>query len=581
MAEATCAVTVPSPGSGLQVDRVEREKLARGHAAQTRSEDGVVSFVNAGRALDGYEVVITDQSGEPLPDRRVGEIVVRGPSLMRGYLGDDAATAAAIRDGWLLTGDLGYLVEGHLFVTGRVKDVIIVDGANYHASDIERIVERVPGIRPGGSAAIPIQREGSERLAVIAESRLEATAVEDHKRALQAAVLDETGVSPALVTLVPPRTLPKTTSGKMRRAEVRRMLDAGELVDLGGDALTEGRETTEIEEDIAAIWKEVLRVARIEPPDDFFELGGSSLQAATVVAEIGARLGVVLPLSALATTPTLAGLAARVERGGEVPLGSLVELRHAEAGPAIFAIPGGAGGVLDYRRLANALDGECSFYAFEPKGADTRSRPARSVEEMAEQYLDEMTRVSKGPYICLGYSFGGIVAYEMATRLASQGATSTRVMMLDTAVPTSIRPSDFKADKRPSAKDLYGRVRRTAALTVVRGLAWAHFNLRTPVSPRMFHRYLLDNARALTHRYVPQPYSGPVDYVQVQNEDDVPSEKHVRAWRTVASDLRTHRIRAPSHFHVLSNPWVEDLAGCIHDLWTEAVEEERADAAGG
>lgn len=565
LAEATCSVTLPGPESGLRVDRLERERFARGDAAPARSDDRVVSIVDVGWALDGYDVAITDQDGARLPDRRVGEIVVRGPSLMRGYLGDDAATAASFRDGWLVTGDLGYLVDGHLFVTGRIKDVIIVGGANYHASDLERIVEAVPGIRRGGSAAVSVRGNGSEKLAVVAESRLDTTATEAQKQAVRMAVLDETGISPALVLLVRPRTLPKTTSGKLRRAEVRRMLEEGELG--GVEEAQPRRETTEIEESVAQIWRTVLGVSRVGLDDDFFELGGSSLQAAAVVAEIDARLGVRLPLSALATTPTLAKLAARVASGHEIPTGPLVRLREAEAGPDVFAIPGGAGGVLTFRRLANALDGACSFYAFDPKGADARSWPARSIEEMAEQYLAEMRRVSDGPYICIGYSFGGIVAYEMAVRLASEGATGTRVVMLDTAVPTRLRPPGFNADRRQSAVDLYWKARALVGRPVVHALAWTRINLRTPISPKTFSRYLLDNSRAVTRRYAPRPYAGPVDYVQVQIDDHVPSERHVDAWRTVASDLRTHRVSAPSHFHLLLDPWVDDLATHIRSLW--------------
>jgi acyl carrier protein len=224
---------------------------------------------------------------------------------MRGYLGDPEGTKAVLVGGWLRTGDLGYLVDDHLFMTGRIKDVIIVDGANYHAADLERVIETVPGVRRGGSVAVPTQRGGSERLAVIAETNISPGQVEGEKRAIQAAILAETGISPATVALVPPRSLPKTTSGKLKRAEARRLLEAGQLSELRDGSLQPIQGMTETEELVAEIWRDILGVDEIGSTDDFFELGGTSLQAARVVTEIKRRRGVHLPLSVLATSPTV------------------------------------------------------------------------------------------------------------------------------------------------------------------------------------------------------------------------------------------------------------------------------------
>jgi acyl-CoA synthetase (AMP-forming)/AMP-acid ligase II/thioesterase domain-containing protein/acyl carrier protein len=579
LAEATCTVTGQALLCGCPVDRVDRQALGRGEATPARSDVGVVEIAGAGPPLDGYEVLITDEHGGLLPERRVGEVVVRSPALMRGYLGDPDATNAVLEDGSLRTGDLGYLADGHLFITGRLKDVIIVDGANYHATDIERIVETVPGVRKGGCVAIPTHKGGSEKLGVIAEAGIAPDEVDAEKHAIRSAVLAETGISPAVVTLVAPRSLPKTTSGKLMRAEARDMLATGALIDLAPPSRASSTEPlTETEGRIADIWKQILGLPRVERGDDFFELGGTSLQAVRVVTEIESRLHVDLPLSVLALRPILGELSASVDEAGGSISRTLIPLARSEAGADLFAIPGAGGTVYGFRTLALELADRCSFYAFEARGADGRSRPDRSVEEMAERYITEMKRVSDGPYILLGYSFGGVVAYEIASRLFAEGTAPVRVILLDSAVPSTIQPAGFRPGRQRGIANLRNRARHLVVMTIVRFLAWGRRNLRTPISPRLYLRYLLGSANSLSDRYVPPSYLGPVDYVQVVAGDVAPTEKHMRAWRSVASDLRVHPVDVPSHQHLLFEPWVKELAPVLAGL-LNASPEDRSDRA--
>jgi fatty-acyl-CoA synthase len=188
--------------------------------------------VSVGSPVPGVEVEVRDEEGAPLPERRLGRIHVRGPSVMQGYLGDDAATARALRDGWLDTGDLGFHAAGELFVHGRAKDLVIVRGANHAPEEFESALAGVDGLRPGCAVAlgfVPPDGDGEELLVLAERLRGAGDGAEAIEGALRARVLARTGVEPHTVRLLAPGTLPRTSSGKMRRAEALRRFLAGTL----------------------------------------------------------------------------------------------------------------------------------------------------------------------------------------------------------------------------------------------------------------------------------------------------------------------------------------------------------------
>ena len=166
--------------------------------------------------------------GAPLPgidvDVREGRIFVRGPSVMREYFGNRNATDAALRDGWLDTGDLGFLQDGELFVSGRAKDVVILRGSNHAPQEFEEALDGVAGVRPGCAAAMGIPTAEGEQLALLVETDGAADAEQ-----IRARVTERTGIRPHEVHLLAPGTLPRTSSGKLRRGEALRQLQSGEL----------------------------------------------------------------------------------------------------------------------------------------------------------------------------------------------------------------------------------------------------------------------------------------------------------------------------------------------------------------
>jgi fatty-acyl-CoA synthase len=222
MAEATLGVTFPEPLSGMRTDAVNRRVLESDrYAAPTAAEaEGTRRLAVLGRPLPGLQIRIVDpESGDAMRSREVGELEVRGSSVTPGYYRRPDATAAALHDGWLRTGDLGYLLDGELIVCGRIKDVIIVGGRNVFPEDVERAASAVDGVRAGNVIAFGVEgRRGREAVVVVAESR--ADDVDSVRDAVAAQVRDAVGVSTEVV-LVNPGTLPKTSSGKLQRSLCR------------------------------------------------------------------------------------------------------------------------------------------------------------------------------------------------------------------------------------------------------------------------------------------------------------------------------------------------------------------------
>nr|WP_153865507.1 MULTISPECIES: fatty acyl-AMP ligase [Myxococcaceae] len=234
MSETALAVTFPPQGRGVRSLAVDAQVLAREGRASAGEGEAARHFASVGRPLAGFEVEVWGEDGQPLPEGRVGRIRVRGPSVMTGYFGLPEATVRALSaDGWLDTGDLGFCEGGELFITGRAKDLVIVRGANHAPQAFEDPLEGVEGVRTGCAVALGFTPPGEEDEALLllaeragtGEAADDAT-VEEH---IRQAVLAATGIRPHTVRLLAPGTLPRTSSGKLRRQEALRRYLAGEL----------------------------------------------------------------------------------------------------------------------------------------------------------------------------------------------------------------------------------------------------------------------------------------------------------------------------------------------------------------
>jgi fatty-acyl-CoA synthase len=228
MAEATLAVSFAPLFTGLTLDVVEAKALEAENRAipvpegdPRRGTDEVRSFAILGTPLDGLQAEIVDDGGNPLAERQVGEIRLRGEAVTPGYLTVDGPVATQDADGWLATGDLGYLVEGQIVICGRRKDVIIMGGRNIYPTDIERAATSVEGVRAGNAVAVRIDAGSRrERFAVVLESKLAGDEGAERSLAKEVAarVRDAVDMRPYAVVVLPAGSLPKTPSGKVRRA---------------------------------------------------------------------------------------------------------------------------------------------------------------------------------------------------------------------------------------------------------------------------------------------------------------------------------------------------------------------------
>ncbi len=231
LAEATLAVSIMPPGEGIVVELVEETLLSGGSAADRDRPQRYRAIVNCGKPVKDMEVAIRDEEGRPLPDRAIGRVFARGPSIMAGYFRDDDATAACLSaDNWLDTGDMGYLSDGYVYIVGRAKDMIIINGRNHWPQDIEWAVEQLPGFKAGDIAAFAITTPGGEETpAVLVQCRTSDAAERERLREeIRERVRSITGMN-CVIELVPPRTLPRTSSGKLSRAKARNLYLSGEI----------------------------------------------------------------------------------------------------------------------------------------------------------------------------------------------------------------------------------------------------------------------------------------------------------------------------------------------------------------
>jgi len=231
LAEATLAVSLMPPGEGIRLELVEEHELSGGTPSAEERPRRYRAVVNCGKPVTGMEIEIRAGDGEILAERGIGKVFVRGASVMHSYFRDEESTKACLSDdGWLDTGDMGYMSNGYIFIVGRAKDMIIINGRNHWPQDIEWAVEQLPGFKSGDIAAFAITGpSGEETPAVLVHCRVsdneERGRLRDEIRERVRAI---TGITP-VVELVPPRTLPRTSSGKLSRAKARNLYLSGEI----------------------------------------------------------------------------------------------------------------------------------------------------------------------------------------------------------------------------------------------------------------------------------------------------------------------------------------------------------------
>ena len=234
LAENAVGLAFPTPDRGPLTDHVDREAFStRGEARPAAPDDPkATAFVACGHALPGHEIRVVDETGHEAADRQEGRIQFRGPSATRGYFNNEAATRALFDGDWLETGDRGYAIAGEIYVTGRTKDIIIRSGRNVYPQELEEAVGELDGVRKGCVAVFGSRDEasGTEIIVVLAETReSDAAARQGLRQRIMETATELLGMPPEEVVLAPPRSVPKTSSGKLRRAAAKQLYESGDV----------------------------------------------------------------------------------------------------------------------------------------------------------------------------------------------------------------------------------------------------------------------------------------------------------------------------------------------------------------
>ncbi|MGY2290044.1 non-ribosomal peptide synthetase [Pseudomonas sp. SDO528_S397] len=350
LAEATLFVAGGTCGQGIPALRLDEQALAA-----NRAEPGQGSAImSCGTSQPEHAVLIADPHtlGE-LDDNAVGELWASGPSIAHGYWRNPEATAKTFvqHQGrtWLRTGDLGFIRDGEVFITGRLKDLLIVRGHNLYPQDIEQTIEReVEVVRKGRVAAFAVDDNGLDGIGIAAEISRSVQKIlppEALIKAIRQAVAEAYQEAPSVVVLLNPGGLPKTSSGKVQRSACRTRHAEGSLDSYAQFPSTQARAdeavlTSALQQQIAAIWREHLQVAEVAADDHFFLLGGNSISATQVVARLRETLGLELNLRLLFEAPTLAAFAARIaqlQQDGGTAQGAIHALPRGEDVPQSLA----------------------------------------------------------------------------------------------------------------------------------------------------------------------------------------------------------------------------------------------------
>jgi acyl-CoA synthetase (AMP-forming)/AMP-acid ligase II/acyl carrier protein len=324
LAEASLAVSFPPPGEAMRTIALNRHRLGVGSPVELidKSSRDAVRLVSEGRPIPYCEVRIADDGDRPLPEGRIGNLHMRGDNVTRGYFENPEANAAAFSaDGWLRTGDLALVHEGDLYVSGRAKEIIFVNGQNYYPHDLETIAQRLEGLELGKVVAAGVRPPGAETEQLMLFI-LHRGSMEDFlPLATSAARLinEQTGLEVAEV--VPVKRIPKTTSGKIQRHLLEESYVDGEF-DAELKALAALREAQRgpetasrsvIEEKLRTICDAALGGKRVDVNDNLFELGASSLKLIEIHERIDHEYPGQVDLTELFDFPTIAELARHLE----------------------------------------------------------------------------------------------------------------------------------------------------------------------------------------------------------------------------------------------------------------------------
>jgi len=457
LAEATLTVTVTRKDDTPKFTTVDKTAFGKNiiiEVAENSPEvDSSITVAGCGQPIPHAKVVIVNpKTSLAMSGDEIGEIWVQSPCVSVGYWQRTDATTetfqaylADTKEGpFLRTGDLGFLKEGQLFVTGRLKDLIIIRGKNYYPQDIEFTVEKShTKIRDNCSATFAIEIDGVEKIVVVAEvdpPYVDNSHTEEIIAAIRNAIASDHELPIYAIALLKRGTIAKTSSGKIQRHATRK---AFINEDLNAIAIWHQKLVTtkpiikprnEYEHFLLhQVWRKILEKKDISIDDNFFELGGDSLLAAKMITKIEAIFGHKIPFSAIAEAPTIEKLAKYLEKPDYHSSSKvLVAIKPQGSKRPFFYVHPRSGTVMLTGNLALYIDSERPFYGIQSVGLDEKQEPMTRIEDMAAYYIKEIQTIQpQGPYLIGGRCLGGKIAFEMAQQLLLQNQQVLLLAMVD------------------------------------------------------------------------------------------------------------------------------------------------------
>ena len=546
-----------------------------------------------GTPVDGVELWLVDQHGQPVPDGVAGEIYLGGEALAQGYLNQPELTAAHFVDlapcglpsrRLYRTGDLAWRREdGCLMFLGRSDSQIKIRGFRVELRGIEQVLKTHPAIVDAAVAMSDSPDHGARRRIVAflvsgADASSEKLSV-DAVRAFLAQRLPDYMLPDSFMVL---DGISKLPNGKTDY----RALPVNEAPVLRSQG--KGRPpTTDDEITLAGIWKDLMGLESLSVDDSFFDLGGDSIISIQMISR-ARQAGVAIDPQDLARYTTIAGLASLVRDCGERKAGNLFTFRQTGERPPLFCIHAGGEFALPYRHLARCLGEAHPVYAVQPPGLDGEVRPLQTIEELAEHYISEIRSVqSRGPYYLIGYCIGATVALEMARQLERAGERVAHLFVLDSGfwwherVPVSVLANDGTPRvrkvmrkiglvlQRDGARVLYELLARNIAHVYRESFASLQRRWRLRFGDEEIRRQILrDHVQAVCNsafqRYDPQPCGVPGTLIRTTEFLEIPEkERHLR-WRDMLSTLNI-RVVDGLHDTILSGPEIADVARIVSD----------------
>lgn len=498
-------------------------------------ESGTIDFIDLGPPMPGVAIRITDSENKIVSEGKVGRFQIKGDVVTPGYLNNDAANKEAfVGDGWFNSGDIGFILEGRLFLAGREKEIINIRGAKFYCYEIEDIVSGMSEVEPTfvASAGVADAKSGTEELALFFVPR-NGTDPGKLAKTIRGKVAAGFGITPAYVVQLTAKTFLKTTSGKIQRTQMRKNLEAGQYADLLRPTITssdKARPVSDLEKSVAQIWKNILGAPEVPTNESFFELGGDSLRAIQIVSRIRDHFNVQLSLPALfSDAATVGGMCKLIEKLRTQP--------GAEASPELKPVPRNQPLALSFPQqqiwILEQLQPGTSLYnvarALELAGALDTAALERSVSEMLTRH--EVLRTN-------------IIAEGMpAQKIRAKAELKIAVMDLRKFPEAERRRAAFALAsldaKRPFdlANDLLVRTRlmRTGETTHVLALTF-HQTVIDGWSVDVFIRQLADIYKSITAREknpLPLMRIQYADFAQWQRESLKPEiiQPHMDYWR--------------------------------------------------